>query len=431
MPQLLLNAIIRPIGFTRGGWRHPSATPERALDLDYYQEIATVAERGRLDALFIANSPVAPNDQWTTLFSPLEPITLLSTLAATTTHLGLIATVSSTFTDPYQVARQLSTLDHLSKGRAGVNIVVSGSAAAAANFGFDDLPDQSDRYARADEYLHVLQRLWDSWPADALILDKAGARQADLGKLTAIEFRGKHLAVRGPLDIPRSPQGRPLVFQAGSSPEGRQLAAAHADAVYSAARTIDDALAFRADIHRRQDALGRTGSRVKVLPGLIPIVGSTDAEARRLHEEISALYPIGQAVEGLGARLGVDLVGIDADDHFPIDLLPPVQSLSGNRSFHEIVRKHAAAGATLREVLTVTDAGNAHLRFIGAPETIADQIQEWFRAGAADGFNLNPAISPSGLTDFVDHVLPVLQDRGIRQRDYPADTRVRPVFGSH
>jgi FMN-dependent oxidoreductase (nitrilotriacetate monooxygenase family) len=428
MSKLVLNSIIRAIGFTQGGWRHPDARPERALDLDYYQEFARISEQGLFDGLFVANTPAASDNEWTTLFSPLEPVALLSALAASTTHIGLIATVSSSFNHPYNIARQIATLDHLSRGRAGVNVVVSGSADAAANFGHDELPDHDLRYGRAHEFLEVLFRLWDSWDADAVGIDKAAGLQADLGKIRPIDHRGTHFAVRGPLDVPRSPQERPLVFQSGSSEPGRQLAAAYADAVYTAQRTIEESRLFRDDIHRRQKDLGRSGPPVKILPGLIPIVASTDAEAERLHDEISALNPPERSIGILEGRLDVDLSGVGLDDPFPVERLPPVESLAGGRSFHEIVRSHAGPGVTLKAILRVTDSGNSHLRFVGSAEHVADDIEEWFTSGAVDGFNVNPAITPSGLTDFVDHVIPLLQDKGIYKREYADGIGSRAAF---
>lgn len=425
--KLVLNSVIRAIGFTQGGWRHPAATPQRALDLDYYQEYAQLSERGLFDGLFVANTPAARSNDWTTLFSPLEPVALLSALAPTTTHIGLIATLSSTFNHPYNVARQIATLDHLSRGRAGVNIVTSGSLDAARNFGFDELPGHDDRYERAREFLDVLYQLWDSWDTDALIVDKAAGVQAKPGSIRPIGYRGKHFAVHGALDVPRSPQDRPLVFQSGQSAPGRRLAAAYADAVYTAQRTIDEAKAFRDDLHRTQRELGRTGPLVKVLPGLIPIVASTDAEAHELHDEISALNPPERSVGILEERLKVGLTGVALDEPFPVHRLPPVASLAGERSFHEIVRSHADAGATLREILRITDSGNGHLRFVGSAEHVADQIEEWFTAGAVDGFNVNPAITPTGLTDFVDQVIPLLQDKGIYKREY-GETGSRAAF---
>ncbi|MET0700397.1 MAG: NtaA/DmoA family FMN-dependent monooxygenase [Mycobacterium sp.] len=427
MSQLVLNSVIRAIGFTQGGWRHPDAVPERALDLDWYQEYAQISERGLFDGLFVANTPAARSNDWTTLFSPLEPVSLLSALAPTTTRIGLIATLSSSFNDPYNVARSIATLDHLSGGRAGVNIVTSGSLDAARNFGYDELPDHDLRYERAHEFLEILYQLWDSWDADSLIVDKAAGVQSKPGSVRPIGYRGKHFAVHGALDVPRSPQDRPLVFQSGSSGPGRRLAAAYADAVYTAQRTIPDARAFRDDLHRTQKQLGRTGPLVKVLPGLIPIVASTDAEAHALHDEISALNPPERSVGILEERLKVDLTGVALDEAFPEHRLPPVDSLAGERSFHEIVRSHVDAGATLREILRVTDSGNGHLRFVGSVEHVADDIEEWFTAGAVDGFNINPAITPNGLTDFVDHVVPLLQAKGIYKREYSA-TGSRQAF---
>lgn len=426
-PKLVLNSIIRPIGFTQGGWRHPEATPHRALDLSYYQEYAAISERGLFDGLFVANTPAARSNDWTTLFSALEPVALLSALAPTTSHIALIPTLSSTFNEPYNVARQIATLDHLSGGRAGVNIVTSGSLDAARNFGFDELPEHSHRYERAHEFLDVLYQLWDSWDVDSLIIDKEAGVQSKPGSIRPIGYRGKHFAVYGALDVPRSPQDRPLVFQSGGSAPGRQLAAAYADAVYTAQRTIPEAKSFRDELHRTQRQLGRSGPLVKVLPGLIPIVASTDSEAHALHDEISALNPPERSVGILEERLKVDLTGVSLDEPFPVHRLPPVDSLAGERSFHEIVRSHADTGATLRKILQTTDSGNAHLRFVGSAEHVADDIAQWFTAGAVDGFNINPAITPTGLTDFVDQVVPLLQAKGIYKRDYTA-TGSRQAF---
>ncbi|MGV9796917.1 NtaA/DmoA family FMN-dependent monooxygenase [Mycobacterium sp. NPDC003449] len=426
--QLVLNSVIRAIGFTQGGWRHPEATPHRALDLDYYQEYARISERGLFDGLFVANTPAARSNDWTTLFSPLEPVALLSALAATTTHIGLIPTLSSSFNEPFNVARQIATLDHLSGGRAGVNIVTSGSLDAARNFGYDELPGHDDRYDRAHEFLDVLYQLWDSWDTDSLIVDKAAGVQSKPGSIRPIGHRGKHFAVHGALDVPRSPQDRPLVFQSGSSAPGRRLAAAYADAVYTAQRTIEESRAFREDLHRTQQQLGRTGPLVKVLPGLIPVVASTDAEAHELHDEISALNPPERSIGILEERLKVDLTGVALDEPFPVRRLPAVDSLAGERSFHEIVRSHADAGGTLRDILRITDSGNGHLRFVGSAEHVADDIEKWFTAGAVDGFNINPAITPTGLTDFVDQVIPRLQAKGIYKREYSA-AGARAAFG--
>lgn len=426
-PKLLLNSVIRAIGFTQGAWRHPDATPERALDLSYYQEYARISEQGLFDGLFVANTPAARSNDWTTLFSPLEPVALLSALVGTTSHIALIPTLSSTFNHPYNVARQIATLDHLSGGRAGINIVTSGSVDAARNFGFDELPDHDERYERAHEFLDVLYQLWDSWDVDSLIVDKAAGVQSKPGSVRPIRHRGKHFAVNGALDVPRSPQDRPLVFQSGSSMPGRQLAAAYADAVYTAQRTIEESRAFRDELHRAQRELGRPGPPVKVLPGLIPIVASTDAEAHALHDEISALNPPERSIAILEQRLKVDLTGVGIDEPFPVHRLPAVDTLAGERSFHEIVRSHADAGATLRKILQTTDSGNAHLRFVGSAQHVADDIEEWFTAGAVDGFNINPAVTPSGLTDFIDQVVPLLQAKGIYKREYSA-TGARAAF---
>lgn len=429
MSKLILNSVVRPIGFTQGGWRHPSSRADGALDLDYYREYAELSERGLFDGLFIANTPAVSNNDWALLFSPLEPVTLLSALAPLTRHIGLIATVSSSFTHPYNIARQIATLDHLSRGRAGVNIVTTGSEAAGQNFGFDVLEPHAQRYERADEYIDVLFQLWDSWADDAIVLDKDGGVQVDRHSVVPIEHRGKHFAVRGPLDVPRPPQGRPLLFQSGASEPGRRLAAKYADAVYSVAQDLKQAKLFRTSLHALQRAGGGDRSPVKVLPGLIPVVGSTQREAELLHEEISALNPPERGIAELEQRLGIDLSGVEVDSPFPIERLPELAQVEGSVSTHESIRRFVTGpDVTLRQVLRFTDAGNSHLRFVGTPEFVADRIEEWFRGGGADGFNINPAITPSGLIDFVDHVVPLLQQKGIYKLAYE-DTNLRGAFG--
>lgn len=419
MSKLILNSVIRAIGFTQGAWRHPSAQPDGALDLDYYRRYAETSEKGLFDGLFVANTPALPENEWSYLFSPLEPVALLSALAPLTSNIGLIATISSSFTHPYNIARQIATLDHLSKGRAGVNIVTTGSGAAGRNFGLDELPSHADRYERADEYIDVLQRLWDSWAADAIVLDKVGGVQVRPHAVAPVDFHGKHFSVAGPLDTPRTPQGRPLLYQSGSSEAGKRLAAKYADAVYTVQQDIGQSRRFRTSLHELQTRFGSTRPPVKVLPGLIPIVGSTRSEAERLHEEISDLNPAERGIESLEQRLDVDLGGVDIDARFPVERLPELADVEGSVSFHEAIRRFAAdPNVTLRHVLRLTDSGNSHLRFVGTPEDIADRIEEWFTSGAVDGFNINPAITPRGLDDFVDHVVPLLQNKGIHKRSY-------------
>ncbi|WP_072803587.1 NtaA/DmoA family FMN-dependent monooxygenase [Rhodococcoides yunnanense] len=424
MSTLVLNSVIRAIGFTQGAWRHSSSRADGALDLDFYRSYAEISERGLFDGLFIANTPALHDNEWSYLFSPLEPVALLSALAPLTTHIKLIATVSSSFTHPYNIARQIATVDHLSSGRAGVNIVTTGSESAGQNFGFDELPPHADRYERADEYIEVLLKLWDSWAPDAIVLDKIAGVQVRPNAVSAIDHRGRHFSVRGPLDTPRSPQDRPLLYQSGSSDAGRRLAAKYADAVYTVQQEIDQSREFRRSLHELQARFGTPRPPVKVLPGLIPIIGRTQREAEDLHEEISALNPPERGIASLEQRLSVDLRGAALDDPFPIERLPALSEVEGSISSHEAIRRFVSGpdvthrGVTLRQVLRITDSGNSHLRVVGTAEHVADRIEEWFVSGAADGFNINPAITPTGLTDFVDHVVPILQDRGIYRESY-------------
>lgn len=419
MTKLILNSVIRPIGFTQGAWRHPSANPEGSLDLNYYREYAALSERGLFDGLFIADTPAVSDNEWAYLFSPLEPVALLSALAPLTSNIGLIATVSSSFTHPYNIARQIATLDHLSNGRAAVNIVTTGSESAGQNFGLDELPTHAERYERAHEYLEILFQLWDSWDGDAIVLDRDRGVQVRSGSVTPIGFRGKHFAVKGPLDIPRSPQGRPLVYQSGSSERGKELAARFADGVYTVQQDIEQSRQFRSSLHQAQRQGSSTRDPAKVLPGLIPIVGRTAQDAERLHDEISALNPPERGIASLEERLAITVGDVGLDESFPVERLPALADVEGSVSFHETIRRFTADPAvTLRQVLRVTDSGNSHLRFVGTAQHVADRIEEWFTSGAADGFNINPAITPSGLIDFVEQVVPLLQKKGIYRWSY-------------
>ena len=287
--QLSLNLFIYPNGHHEAAWRHPQSVPEFSMDIGYYQQLALRAEREKLDAIFFADSPSLSESGREGVRIRFEPITWLAAIAAVTQRIGLIATASTTYSEPYNLARSFSALDHLSKGRAGWNIVTTSMAAAAANFGLDEHPSAHDRYAQAEEFVQVASDLWDSWEDDALVLDKAGGVFADSDKVHSINHIGTHYKVKGPFNSPRSPQGRPVQVQAGSSEDGRDFASRHAEAIFTAHQTLQSATEFANDIRARAQAVGRDPRQLKILPGISPYIASTEAEARRKFDELNEL----------------------------------------------------------------------------------------------------------------------------------------------
>ncbi|MFI6291092.1 LLM class flavin-dependent oxidoreductase [Nonomuraea sp. NPDC050790] len=428
MRQLHLNLFVYPAGHHEAAWRHREASPQRVLDITHYQELAQSAERAAMDAVFFADGPSLPdNVRYASRFR-LEPFTWLSAIAAVTERVGLIATASTTYLEPYNLARLFASLDHLSAGRAGWNIVTTGAPQAAQNFGLQDHPVHAERYARAEEYLEVVGALWDSWEDDALVIDPASGVFADPAKIHPIGHAGPRLRVRGPLNTPRSPQGRPVYVQAGSSEDGRALAARHAEAVFTAQQTLDNARDFYADVKSRVKAAGRDPDLVKVLPGLSPFIGSTEAEAKALQEEFDELtqpeYSLGQ----LRQILGVDLDGHDLDGPVPRDRLP-ADTGRGHASRHAVVLDIIEReNPTIRTLLRRLAGARGHWVTAGTPEQIADRIERWFTGGAADGFNIMPPYLNGGFDVFADHVLPLLRSRGLFRSEYGGAT-LREHYG--
>ncbi|WP_062349781.1 NtaA/DmoA family FMN-dependent monooxygenase [Herbidospora yilanensis] len=422
--QLSLNFNISGVGHHTFAWRHPASRTDRALDLDYYVELARVAEAGKFDSIFIADTPALrpdPNDALAN--TPFEPITLLAAIAASTTRIGLIPTISTSYGDPFTVARQIASLDLLSKGRAGVNLVTSAGDAVARNHGRTRHIEHADRYARAREFAEILQRLWTSWTPDAVVADREGGVMIRPGGITPIGYRGDHFQVAGPLNVPRSPQGRPVIVQAGASPAGIDLAAAYADAVYARSMTIEETRGtYRA---LKQGAAAR-GRDVKVLPGVVPYVAATEKEARELVREIEERrIPNPAALTALGGLLGVDLTGYDADDKVPLHLLPRPEDFNGSVTGFVELRTLAAEGDLTLGELAGHLTGLAPLgmwALVGDPVRVADQLQYWFEHEAADGFNLMMPIAPGGIEAFVALVVPILQERGLVRADYEGAT---------
>ena len=319
--QLSLNLFIYPNGHHEAAWRHPQSVPESSMDIGYYQQLALRAEREKLDAIFFADSPSLAESGREGLRIRFEPVTWLAAIAAVTQRIGLIATASTTYSEPYNLARSFSALDHLSKGRAGWNIVTTSMAAAAANFGLDEHPSAHDRYAQAEEFVQVVGDLWDSWEDDALVLDKTAGVFADSDKVHSINHVGAYYKVKGPLNSPRSPQGRPVQVQAGSSEDGRDFAARHAEAIFTAHQTLHSATEFANDIRARARAVGRDPRQLKILPGISPYIASTEAEAQRKFDELNELVLPHVSLGQLRRMLGVDLSGQDLDAPFPRHLI--------------------------------------------------------------------------------------------------------------
>lgn len=417
--QLHLNTNVTALGRHPAGWRLLNQ-PNAIVDLRFYQQIANVAERGKLDALFLSDA-VALKGHARGPSQALEPTVLLTALAAHTTHLGLIATASSTYNDPFNLARRFSSVDHLTGGRVALNVVTTYDAAAAANFSLSRVPDKAERYARAREFVDVLAKLWDSWEDGALLADQDTGRYADPARVHAIHHRGTYFQVDGPLNLPRSPQGRPVLIQAGSSEGGRELAAATADAVFTAQTTVEGGQRFYADIKGRARALGRNPEHIHILPGLFPVIGGTEAQARARKAEMDELIDWEAALAGFAQVLGVDADDLPLDRPLPYEKIAKVARGDQSQGFVDATLQLARAdNLTVRELLDRNPG--AHRIVIGTPEQVADTIETWFLQHAADGFNLNADVFPSGLEAVVDHVIPILQRRGLFRRDYEGTT---------
>jgi FMN-dependent oxidoreductase (nitrilotriacetate monooxygenase family) len=427
--QLHLNAFLMAPGHHDAAWRHPASQPHRATDVTYFQQLAQTAERGLLDSIFFADGLAVWGRLRNNVSGGLEPLTLLAAIAAVTERVGLIATASTTFNEPFHLARKFASLDHISGGRAGWNIVTSGSVNEANNFNLDEHIDHSVRYERAAEFLDVVTQLWDSWADDAVILDKESGIYADPDRVREIDHTGLFFKVRGPLNVQRTPQGWPLLVQAGSSEDGKEFAARYAEAVFTAQQTLSDALAFAKDVKTRAASYGRDENAPLILPGICPIIGSTEAEARRLEDELTGLQVIEYGLGQLSNMLNVDLSGYPLDGPLPRGILPTEDDVNGNKSRFTLVADLARReNLTIRQIIARLGGGRGHRVLAGTPAQIADELEVWFRAGAADGFNIMPPVLPTGLDDFIDHVVPELQRRGLFRTEYTGST-LREHYG--
>ncbi|MEU5110334.1 LLM class flavin-dependent oxidoreductase [Streptomyces longwoodensis] len=427
--QLHLNAFLMNTGHHEASWRLPESDPSAHVDLAHYVRLARTAERGTFDSLFLADGPQLWSSVAQRPAGALEPLTLLTALATATEHIGLIATASTSYNSPYNLARKFASLDIISGGRAGWNIVTTAGAEAARNFGLDAEPAHAERYARAAEFLDVALKLWDSWEDDAIVADKASGVWGDDAKIHPPRHRGTYFSVEGALNVPRTPQGYPLLVQAGSSEDGKAFAARYAEAVFTAQQTIEDARAFYADLKFRTVRAGRDPEHVKVLPGIVPVLGSTEAEARAQEELLEDHIVHRHGVDHLERLLQLPAGSLDLDAELPADL-PPESEIEGAKSRYTLVVELARRERlTVRRLIGRLGGGRGHLTFAGTPEQVADAIETWFTQGAADGFNIMPPVLPSGLELFVDHVVPLLRARGLLRTAYGPRTTLRERYG--
>jgi len=426
--QLVLNAFLMSTGHHEASWRLPESDPYAAADVAHYQELAKIAERGKLDSVFFADSPSLFSNPARRPPQTLEPRMLLSAMAVVTERIGLVATSSTTYEEPYNLARSFASLDAISHGRAGWNVVTTAALDAGANFGFDEAPSHAERYRRANEFLEVVLGLWNGWEGDAVIADKANGVHTDPAKVHPLNHVGEHFRVRGPLTLGRSEQGHPVIVQAGSSGPGIALAAAYAEAVFTAQRTIEEARGFYDELKAATVAAGRSPDHIKVLPGIVPIIGSTEEEAHALERSLDDLLVHDHALQQLSADIGIPVSDIDLDAPLP-EHIRPADDIQGNRTRYELTVAFARReNLTVRQVLSRLAGGRGHRTFVGTPEQVAHTLEEWFVGGVADGFNVMPAVLPSGLEAFVDHVVPILQRRGLFRREYAGRT-LREHYG--
>jgi FMN-dependent oxidoreductase (nitrilotriacetate monooxygenase family) len=420
--QMSIGMNILGHGGHGAAWRVAEVDPRACMDVSYYQNIARISERGTLDAIFLADGPQLGGDVGTQPAGRLEPTVLLTAVALATTHIGVIATCSTSYNNPYNLARRLQSVDHISGGRMAWNAVTNAGDAAAQNFGLAGAPIHADRYGRADEFVDLIIKLWDSWEDDAIVGDAAAGVYADPSKVHVVDHKGKHFEVRGPLNVPRSPQGRPVIVQAGSSEGGKSLGSRYADAIFTTQTTLPDGIAFYNEMKARARAWGRNPEHLKIMPGLSTVIGSTEQEAQRRCDALDSYQGEDGLASQIAQRIGLPVSALDLDGELPWDKISKVVDFErGSHGFLE-----AQLNLARREKLTVRALSrrirSGHRLIVGSPEQVADTLEEWFLAGAADGFNLMPDMFPSGAEIFVDEVVPILRKRGIFRHDYSGTT---------
>ncbi|WP_026363268.1 LLM class flavin-dependent oxidoreductase [Methylopila sp. M107] len=422
--EMKLNAFIHPSGHHIASWRHPDAQADAGVNFRHYVELAQTAERAKFDAIFLADTVAmhegTPESQSRSAryVAQFEPLTLLAGIAAVTSRIGLIATASSTYNEPYHVARKFASLDHISGGRAGWNLVTSATEAEALNFSRDRHLEHGLRYERAREFAEVVTGLWDSFEDDAFLRDKASGRFFDPEKLHVLNHKGAHFQVQGPLNVARAPQGRPVIVQAGSSGPGKKLAAETADVVFTAQQTTEEATTFYAEVRALAAAAGRSPDDVKILPGVSVFVGRTLAEAREKYDELQRLIHPSIGVALLSGMLGHDLSAYDVDG--PVPNLPETNDHKSRQALTLAIARRE--NLTIRGLYEWIAGARGHWTIFGSPKEIADQLQERFEARGADGYNIMPPHLPGGLDDFVELVVPELRRRGLFRTEYEGAT---------
>ncbi|OCR25854.1 monooxygenase [Pseudomonas syringae] len=422
--QLKFGAMVHGVGHGWGEWRHPNALADASVNFGFYKQQAQLAEAAKFDFVFIADSLHIHEKSSPHYLNRFEPLTILSALAATTEHIGLVATVTVSYTEPFQVARQISSLDHISGGRAGWNVVTSWLSGTADNFSRPEHPPHAVRYRIAKEHVSVVKGLWDSWEDDAFARNKQTGEFFTPGKLHALNHQGEFFSVKGPLNIARSKQGQPLIFQAGTSEDGRNFAAEYSDAIFVHAETLEESQAYYQDLKKRAVGFGRDPLDLSILPGIRPIVGRDDAEVESRYQQAVELVSIEDAIVALGRPFN------DHDfSQYPLDApFPELGDLGSNsqKGGSDRIKQLARdEGLTLREV--ALHFSRPRREFVGTPNQVADAIQTWFEQGAADGFIIN-SLLPDGLKYFTELVVPVLQERGLFRSDYSGST-LREHFG--
>ncbi|MEG3111688.1 MULTISPECIES: LLM class flavin-dependent oxidoreductase [unclassified Pantoea] len=415
--RLRLGLFVQPVGHHVSGWRLTEQLGA-PTDIDWLITLAKKAEAGRFDLFFVGDALATSMYRLPSTMARLEPLTLLSALATHTKRIGLAATASTTFSDPFTLARAFSSLDHISRGRAAWNVVTSFSADVARNFSREDMPDHAERYGRAREFLDVANKLWQGWEEGAVQPDKASGRYFVDEKIKSVNHQGEHFQIQGPLNITRSPQGRPVIIEAGSSTDGQKLAAETAEVVFTAAASLEEAQQFYQSQKAQVEAAGRDPAHVVIMPGVMPIVGRTREDAKALWKELNTLVDIDNGLKQLSLRFGLDL------STYPLDgPVPEVPLGEGNQSRVKLLTEMAKReNLTLRELAAIAAGSRGHRVIVGTAEDIADDFQLWLEQGGADGFNIMPAIMPEQLDLFVELVIPELRRRGLFPEDYAYPT---------
>lgn len=418
--QMHLGVFILGTGHHMAAWRHPEVPADGAEDFHFFKRIASLAEKGKFDLLFLSDGLTFDHLSHPAEQVRLEPITLLSALSAVTERIGLVATASTTYNEPFHIARKFSSINHLSQGRVGWNVVTSYYEKEAENFSKEEHLSHATRYERAHEFVDVVKGLWNSWEEDALIRDKISGKYFAEDKLHALNHQGKHFQVKGPLNSSQAPQGHPVIVQAGSSKAGIKLAGETAEVVFTAQQTLEDGQVFYKKIKAAAEEAGRDPGEIKILPGVTPIIGKNEVEAREKFEQLQDLIVPELGLDFLSDYLGgIDFSQIDLDGPLPED----IPETNGNKSRREIIIDLAKReNLTVRELYKRIAGTRGHRIIFGSPVQIADQLQEWVEKGAADGFNLMFSSLPNMMNEFVQEVVPILQKRGIFRTEYEHET---------